>query len=147
MYRSNALNSYKKAQINEEIEPYKLIHMLYEGAIKKINLAIIGLKNNDPKIRGENIGKAIAIISELNASLDENIKGEEITFLKSLYSTMLIELPKVSLTGDIKTLERTKRYIEELKKIWETTVMTVKPESDNIHYNNKQERSRQSFAV
>jgi flagellar protein FliS len=147
MYRSNALNSYKKAQINEEIEPYKLIHMLYEGAIKKINLAIIGLKNNDPKIRGENIGKAIAIISELNASLDENIKGEEITFLKSLYSTMLIELPKVSITGDITTLERTKRYIEELKKIWETTVMNARPGSNNIHYDNNQERSRQSFAV
>jgi len=123
MVHGNALNSYYKAQVYDEIDPNRLILMLYEGAIKRIKLAMEGLKNDNPKLRGENLGKAIAIVAELNACLDKNIQTEEITFLKSLYAKMLIELPKVSVTHDIKTLDRAEKYLTELKRIWETTVM------------------------
>ena len=81
MVHGNALNSYQKAQVYDEMDPKQLVLMLYEGAIKRIVLARQGIKNADPKQRGENLGKAIAIIAELNASLDENIKTEEINFL------------------------------------------------------------------
>ncbi len=123
MVYGNALQSYRKAQVSGEADPQKLILMLYEAAIKRLNLAKDGLKNDDPKKRGENIGKAIAIISELNASLDEDIQTEEINFLRSLYLTMMTELTKVSLTKDVKTIERSIKYMTELKRIWETSVM------------------------
>lgn len=123
MVYGNAMQSYRKAQVSGEANPQKLILMLYEGAIKRLTLAKEGLKKDDPKQRGENIGKAIAIISELNASLDENIKTEEINFLRSLYITMMTELTKVSVTKDIKTIERSIKYLGELKRIWETSVM------------------------
>jgi len=124
MVHGNALNSYQKAQVYDEIDPKKLVLMLYEGAIKRIILARQGIKNADPKQRGENLGKAIAIISELNASLDESIQSEEINFLRGFYVAMLTELPKVSVTGDIKILDRSEKYLKELKRIWETTVMS-----------------------
>lgn len=123
MVYNTALNSYQKAQLYDEMDPNRLILMLYEGAIKRIKLARKGVENKDPKQRGENLGKAIAIVSELNASLDENIKTEEIQFLKGLYAAMLVELPKVSVTNDITVLDRTEKYLAELKRIWETTVM------------------------
>ncbi len=123
MVHGNALHSYQKAQIYDEIDPNKLILMLYEGAIKRIKLAREGLIKKNTQLRGENLGKAIAIISELKACLDDNIKTEEIIFLKSLYATMLVELPKVSVTLDIKTLDRSEKYLTELKNIWETSVM------------------------
>ncbi|MCD4734681.1 MAG: flagellar export chaperone FliS [Bacteroidales bacterium] len=123
MVHGNALNSYQKAQVYDEMDPNKLILMLYEGAIKRIVLAREGIKNADPKQRGENLGKAIAIIAELNACLDENIKTEEINFLRNLYAAMLTELPKVSVNEDIETLNRAKKYLTELRRIWETTVI------------------------
>ena len=123
MVHGNALNSYHKAQVYDEMDPKRLILMLYEGAIKRIVFAREGIKKADPKLRGENLGKAIAIISELNACLDDNIKTEEVNFLRSLYSAMLVELPKVSVNGDIKTLDRAEKYLTELKRIWETTVI------------------------
>ncbi len=126
MVYSNALNSYQKAQVSCDISPEKLIHMLYEGAIKRINLAKEGLRRDDPRQRGENIGKAIAIISELNASLDKDIQTDEINFLRSLYMTMMNELANVSVTKNMETLELAGKYLMELKRIWETTVMTVK---------------------
>ncbi len=135
VHNSAALNSYQKAQLYDEIDPNKLILMLYEGAIKRIKLAKQGIKNKDPKLRGENLGKAIAIISELNASLDTRGNTEEILFLKSLYQTMLVELPKVSVTNDIVTLDRADKYLAELKKIWETTVMNTE-KIQKIHQKN-----------
>lgn len=118
----NALSSYQKVQVSSEINPQKLILMLYEGAIKRINFAREGVINKDPKQRGENLSKAIAIISELNASL-RNIEDEEILFLRSFYIAMMQELAKVSVNNDIQTLDRAIKYLMELKRIWETSVM------------------------
>ena len=118
----NALSSYQKVQVTSEINPQKLILMLYDGAIKRISFAREGVINKDPKQRGENLSKAIAIISELNASL-RDIEGEEISFLRSLFLVMMQELCKVSLTNDVQTLDRANKYLKELKRIWETSVM------------------------
>ncbi len=118
----NALNSYQKVQVSSEVNPQKLILMLYDGAIKRINFAREGVINKDPKQRGENLSKAIAIISELNASL-RNIENEEIFFLRSLFLAMMQELARVSITNDIQTLDRAIRYLMKLKQIWETSVM------------------------
>ena len=126
MVYNNALNSYQRVQVSSEIDPQKLILMLYEGAIKRINLAKEGVKINDPKMRGENTGKAIAIISELNASLDNDMMTKEILFLRNLYITMMHELAKVAITNDIQTLDRANKYLMELKRIWETSVMGAK---------------------
>ncbi len=135
MVHGNALNSYHKAQVYDEMDPKKLILMLYEGAIKRVVLAREGIKNGKPKLRGENLGKAIAIISELNACLDDNIKTEEINFLRGLYTAMLTELPKVSVNEDIEILNRTEKYLAELKRIWVTTVM------NNIHGDHQEKTS------
>ncbi|WP_320043896.1 flagellar export chaperone FliS [uncultured Desulfobacter sp.] len=118
----NALSSYQKVQVSSEINPQKLILMLYDGAIKRISFAREGVINKDPKQRGENLSKAIAIIAELNASL-RDIEDEQIFFLKSLFLAMMQELCKVSISNDIQTLDRATKYLMELKRIWETSVM------------------------
>ncbi len=134
MVYNNALNSYQKAQVYDEMDPNRLIFMLYEGAIKRIRLAKKGIEAEDPKLRGENLGKAIAIISELSAALDTTIDTEEIHFLKGLYNAMLVELPKVNVSNDTTTLDRADKYLTELKRIWETTVMN-KPRTDRSEKN------------
>lgn len=103
--------------------PEQLILMLYKGALQRLKLAKQGIEEKNIKKRGENLSKVIAIISELNASLDTEGKDESIQFLAGLYTAMLVELPKVSLNNDIETLERAERYIEKLKEIWEVNVM------------------------
>ncbi len=123
MVPNNALDLYQKAQLYDEIDPNKLIFLLYEGAIKRIKLAREGVVKQDPKLRGENLGKAIAIVAELSAALDTSVDTDEIHFLKGLYTAMLVELPKVSVTGDVRILDRAEKYLTQLKKIWETTVM------------------------
>ncbi len=103
--------------------PEQLIQMLYKGALRNISLAKEGVKENNPRKRGEHLGKTIAIITELYTSLDTEVKDESIQFLRELYSNMLTELPKVSLTNDPKALDLTYSYIKQLNKIWETEVL------------------------
>jgi len=107
----------------EGMSPEQLILLLYKGALSRLKLAREGIKENNAKKRGENISKVIAIISELNASVDPNMNDESTQFLRGLYIAILAELPKISLNNDIKTLDRANGYIQELKNIWERDVM------------------------
>ena len=141
----NALSSYQKVQVSSEINPQKLIHMLYDGAIKRISFAREGVINKNPKQRGENLSKAIAIISELNASL-RNIEGEEISFLRSLFLSMMQELCKVSITNDIQTLDRATKYLMELKRIWETSVMGQADTAENTNTKTAQKKEIPSMS-
>lgn len=107
----------------EGMSPEHLILLLYKGALDHINRAIDGVNENNPKKRGEHVSKVISIISELNSSLDTTVKDESIDFLSGLYNAILLELPKVSLNNDVKILMLTRRYITQLKTIWENDVM------------------------
>jgi flagellar protein FliS len=107
----------------EGMTPEELIHMLYKGALKHIRLAKEGVLENNPKKRGEHLSKVIAIISELNSSINTEIKDESVEFLQGLYAGMLAELPKTSINNDPKALDLTRSYIEKLNEIWETQVL------------------------
>lgn len=107
----------------EGMTPEKLIHMLYKGALKHIDLARQGVVENNPQKRGEHLSKTISIISELNTSIDSEAKDESIQFLRGLYTRMLTELPKVSITNDTTTLDLTESYLKKLNEIWETQVL------------------------
>ena len=107
----------------EGMKPEQLILMLFKGALDSILLTREGIEENDIKKRGENLSKTIAIISELNSSIDTTMNDESTQFLRGLYSAILTELPKVSLNNDKKILSRTHAYISKLKEIWENDVM------------------------
>ena len=118
-----AYNVYHKAQTHECMEPAQLTLLLYKEAIKRLSLTKSALlENNIPK-RGENLGRAIAIISELNSCLQGDNSTEEILFLRGLYTSILKELPRVNVTKSVATIETSLRYIQKLKEIWEYDVM------------------------
>ena len=106
--------------------PEQLILLLYKGALSHIRLARKGINENNAKKKGENLSKAIAIISELNASIDSNVGDESPLFLRGLYMAILAELPKVTLNNDLKTLDCAEKYISWLKEIWKNNVMAKK---------------------
>ncbi len=122
MTPSNGYTSYINNHY-EGMDPNTLILMLYRGALKNIRLAKEGVEENNIQKRGENISKVIAIISELNSSLASDMKDESTEFLRGLYSSMLLELPKVSLNNDPSILDLTETYLLRLTEIWETSVM------------------------
>lgn len=123
MNAARVRNAYQKSEAQAEIHPVKLIHLMYERVLTHLDLAEQGLLQKDVKLRGENLSKAIAIITELNAAIKEADNTEAAAFLRGLYSTILIELPKVSISHDVEIIRQASRYIQELKKIWEETAL------------------------
>lgn len=105
------------------MEPEQLILLLYKGALDRIQLIREGIDEKNIQKRGENLSKLIAIISELNTSLDPKMNDDGTQFLRGLYNAILTELPKISLDNRIDILNRTEAYIERLKSIWENDVM------------------------
>ena len=123
----------------EGMTPEKLIHMLYQGALKHLGLARQGLIEKNPKKRGEHLSKVISIISELNTSINPDIDDESTQFLRGLYTSMLAELPKVSITNDVKTIDLTFSYLKKLNEIWENEVLNNKGEKTEGKANNSRE--------
>ena len=127
------------AQVNEYLtnhyegmEPEQLILLLFKGALDHIKLVRQGIEENDLQKRGENLSKVIAIISELNVSIDSKINDESTKFLRGLYTAILTELPKISANNDITILDRAEAYIQKLKDIWENDVMGKSQNSDDL---------------
>lgn len=122
MAAQQQINSYLSNHY-ESMSPEQLILMLYKGALSRLKLAREGIMENDIPKKGENISKAIAIISELSASVDTSMNDESTLFLRGLYKAILEELPKANLNNDIDVLNKSAKYISGLKEIWEKDVM------------------------
>jgi len=123
MVGQKVLDAYRTTEKQAEIQPVKLIHMLYERVLVHLELAEEGIREQTPKKRGENLGKAIAIITELQASIKSEDHSEAAQFLRGLYGAILVELPRVSVSQDVKVLRQARAYLEKLKGIWEETAM------------------------
>lgn len=123
MVGQKALDAYRTTEKQGEISPVKLIHMLYERVLVHLTLAEEGIREQTSKKRGENLGKAIAIITELQASIKSEDHSEAALFLRGLYGAILAELPKVSISQDVQVLRQARSYLERLKQIWEETAM------------------------
>ena len=123
MHTAKARNAYQKSEAQDQIHPVKLIHLLYERVLVHLELAEQGIGANDVKARGENLSKAISIISELNASIKDTDDTDAARFLRGLYAAILLELPKVAISSDVQIVKQSHRYLSRLLGIWETTAM------------------------
>lgn len=149
MSYQNKMGAYRKTEVSTVTDPNKLIQMLYDGALRFLEKARIGTEKKDPKLRGENLGRALNIITELNASLNVEKGGETAQFLRDLYLYMLAELPKVNLTHDTEIIIRSMNYIRELKKLWEERVMGLNKDMGTAKNDSAAEnvKERKSFSV
>ena len=70
MTQREQYNSYMKSRIMTA-SPAELILLLYDGAIKFCNIAIMGIEEDDIEKSHNNIRKLECIVDELTNSLDE----------------------------------------------------------------------------
>ena len=110
----------------------KLIVMMYEGALKFVNLAIEGVDNKDLSKKGIYINKAHDIINELSLALDMKKGGEIAQKLESLYQFILHQLTLANIKSDRKALESILNVLTPLLEAW-TKLLT---KSNNNNTNN-----------
>ncbi|HQO40892.1 MAG TPA: flagellar export chaperone FliS, partial [Spirochaetota bacterium] len=96
---SNPYNQYKQTQISTANQG-KLIVMLYDGAIKFLNIAIENIEPMRYDVVNTNIIKAQDIITELLLSLNMNEGGEISQNLFSLYMYFKRQLLEANMRKD-----------------------------------------------
>ena len=121
-YARNAISAYQKAGVEAAVEvadPHRLVVLLFEGALAAIGAARAAIQQNNIRVKGESISKAIDIISNgLKASLDAEKGGDLAARLESLYDYMVLRLLQANLKSDDKALEEVSGLIGELLSAW-----------------------------
>ncbi len=112
-------NQYKKATV-ETASPGRLLLMLYDGAIKNINNAIIAINTKDNNKAHNDIIKTQDIIMELMSTL--NMDYEISKSLYSLYDFLMNRLIEANINKDAKMLEEVAVFVGELRDTWQEVV-------------------------
>ena len=119
MSSTDPVRAYRETQI-KTANQIKLIVMLYDGAIRHLNLALEDLTGSHELYDRVNnhIVAAQDIVSELMASLDFERGGEIARGLFSIYSYANRRLLDGNVRKDRAPLEEVKRLLAELRDAW-----------------------------
>ena len=111
------LDAYKETAVTTQ-NPVKLVVMLYDGAIRFLNLAVLELERGNFVGKGQYISKAQAVLSELNTVLDMEAGGEIASNLRSLYLFMLRHLTQANIERDSQAIRDVITQLETLNDGW-----------------------------
>lgn len=112
---NNPYAKYQSQSVNTATKE-ELTLMLYEGCVKFINRAIIGIEDKNIEMANNNILKAQDIIQELNMTL--NMDYEISQSMRSLYTYMLEQLMEANLKKDKEILAEIKGYAVDFRDTW-----------------------------
>lgn len=105
----------------EDAKPAELVYMLFESAVDRLAAAKGHIERKEIARKGETIGKATAIIVELQRSLDMEKGGEFAERLDTLYDYMLRQLTQANLHNDVAKIEEVIKLLTPIRDAWKVT--------------------------
>lgn len=111
-------NPYEQYQKNKILTatPAEVTLMLYEGAIKFCNIAIMAIEQNDMEKAHTNIRKTQRIIEEFRNTLDRKYPVSE--DFDRIYVYVLRRLFDANIKKDKETLEEVNMHLRSLRDTW-----------------------------
>ncbi|WP_018145623.1 flagellar export chaperone FliS [Thioalkalivibrio sp. AKL6] len=119
---NRAVNQYRQSGALAEAQvadPYRLIQMLFEGALERIAVAKGAVQQGNVGLKGEKIGKAIDIVESLRALLDHDKNPELAGRLDALYEYMSRRLLEANAKNDPAALEEVTGLLRQIKAGWD----------------------------
>jgi flagellar secretion chaperone FliS len=121
--------------------PLQLVVMLYHGAVRNLHEARSHLQQGNIEGRTHAINRALAIISELQASLNFEEGGQVARSLESLYAYMKRQLVAANLGQETGPLAEVISLLTTLQSAWEALVSQelrqsaamILPEQAGVH--------------
>ena len=115
MALNKAVSQYQQNSIMTAT-PEELTLMLYNGCVKGIRLAKIGLEDKDYEKANLYLCKAQAIIRELRATLD--MKYDISKNLYDLYTYFLDRLIEANVKKESSILDEVEQFVSDLRDTW-----------------------------
>jgi flagellar protein FliS len=113
---TSCYQAYRKSAVNSAETKEQLLLMLYDGALQFTHIARMGIEQQMPKVRGENISKVLAILTELDAALDRRSGGDLAKNLSGLYGYMINRLTDANLNDDAAALDEVAHLLTEIRE-------------------------------
>jgi flagellar protein FliS len=102
----------------EAASPVELVVMLYDGALRFLGQAREAIERRDVRAKGEALSRVIAIVGELQATLDMEQGGEVAASLHRLYAYVMDCLVAASVNRDVVPLDDAARVLATLREGW-----------------------------
>lgn len=125
-------DAYRTQQIQTATQEQLLI-MLYEGAIRFLNLSKAGYEEKNLEKYHTNITKAQRIIMEFMTTLDLKMGGEMAKNLFSLYEYLHYQLMQANLKKNVSMIDEVLMHLRDLKATWEEAIGALKQEESRAN--------------
>ncbi|MDK2807593.1 MAG: flagellar secretion chaperone FliS [Clostridiales bacterium] len=119
----NAASVYQKTNVYTA-SPAELTLMLYDGAVKFCNMALLALEKQDMEKCNYNIQKAKAIIVEFRSTLD--FKYEVSHDFDRVYDYIYWVLTQANIKKDPELLNEALKRIREMRDTWKEVMKKTK---------------------
>lgn len=118
---SRGVQQYQQVNANSATyaDPHRQVQMLMEGALDRMAGAKGAIQRGEVALKGDLLGKAIAIINGLQVSLDSNSGGDIATNLADLYAYMQQRLLHANLRSDSEAIDEVSSLLREIKQAWD----------------------------
>lgn len=118
-----------------EAGPHKLVEMLYDGAVKNINLSKVFMTQKNFEKKSEHINKTLSILISLRDGVDSKRGGEVANNLFDLYDYCYRKVFEASSKNDVEMLDEVLVHIQTVSEAW-------KQMPDNIKRASKEQLGR-----
>jgi flagellar protein FliS len=98
--------------------PLELVVMLYDGALRFVGNAAAANTQRDLRARGEAISRALAVLGELQGTLNLSEGGDVARELDRLYGYMQQRLLDVTMKNDGAALTEVEKLLTPLRASW-----------------------------
>lgn len=102
-----------------EENPHRLIQMLMEGFLARVNSAKGAVQHSDMEAKSIFISKAIGIVGGLNEALDLEQGGDLAANLRELYNYMNMRLLQASQENSQEMLDEVAGLMKDIKEAWD----------------------------
>ena len=119
MRPTTAANQYLQTQVQSRT-PLELVVMLYDGAIRWADAAHDAMRAEDIRARRQALSKLMAIIGELQSTLDMERGGQIAEDLDRLYSWATSRLMDAVVARDDRPIREVRGVLASLREAWQT---------------------------
>jgi flagellar secretion chaperone FliS len=112
-----AAQAYRRVE-SESRSPLELVVMLYDGALRFLGEAAAAAARGDLRARARAISRTLAIIAELQNTLDLEKGGDVATQLDELYTYITSRLLDVALKNDVTAIEEGRKLLTPIRDAW-----------------------------
>ena len=117
-------NRYREVEV-KTANPLELVVILYDGAIHSLQQALEQLKQNDVAGRSRSINRFVALLSQLQASLNFDEGGAIASSLDRLYTYMKERVFQANVGQKSEPLHEVINLLQNLRSAWQELAAQV----------------------